>query len=175
MGTSCFRREVQRVQIIRIFRHHLLPDNRGRRRRKARKHSEMPPTTLMECTGFWITSLLLFFSQERQTILNMYKISGRTRFERRSPNPSKRMEQSSYDHRCFVITATRWHRLCFDGPDFESTCERRVVLSRYRSFQVDLQGKTRPFHPYRGLESLETIDSIWFDYLRRKGVWAVPK
>jgi hypothetical protein len=48
------------------------------------------------------------------------------------------------------------HRLCFDGPDCMLTYQCRVVLSRFQSSQVDLQGKTRPFDPYKGLKSLET-------------------
>jgi superfamily II DNA helicase RecQ len=48
------------------------------------------------------------------------------------------------------------HRLCFDGPDCMLTYQCRVVLSRFQSSQVDLQGKTRPFDPYKGPKSLET-------------------
>jgi hypothetical protein len=48
------------------------------------------------------------------------------------------------------------HRLCFDGPDCILTYQCRVVLSRFQSSQIDLQGKTRPFDPYKGLKCLET-------------------
>lgn len=48
------------------------------------------------------------------------------------------------------------HRLCFDGPSCMLTYQCRVVLSRFQSSQVDLQGKTRPFDPYKGPKSLET-------------------
>jgi hypothetical protein len=48
------------------------------------------------------------------------------------------------------------HRLCFDGPDCILTYQCRVVLSHFQPSQVDLQGKTRPFDPYKGLKSLAT-------------------
>jgi hypothetical protein len=48
------------------------------------------------------------------------------------------------------------HQLCFDGPDCMLTYQCRVVLSRFQSSQIDLQGKTRPFDPYKGPKSLET-------------------
>jgi len=46
------------------------------------------------------------------------------------------------------------HRLCFDGPDCMLTYQCRVVLGRFQPSQVDLQGKTRPFDPYKEPSSL---------------------
>lgn len=52
------------------------------------------------------------------------------------------------------------HRLCFDGPDCMLTYQCRVVLGRFQPSQVDLQGKTRPFDPYKEPKSLTTYFTI---------------
>lgn len=57
------------------------------------------------------------------------------------------------------------HRLCFDGPDCMLTYQCRVVLSRFQSSQVDLQGKTRLFDPYKGSKSLATYFGIAFRFV----------
>jgi hypothetical protein len=52
------------------------------------------------------------------------------------------------------------HRLCFDGPDCMLTYQCRVVLGRFQPSQVDLQGKTRLFDPYKEPSSLSKYFGI---------------
>jgi hypothetical protein len=49
------------------------------------------------------------------------------------------------------------HKLCFDGPSCMLTYQCRVVLGRFQPSQVDLQGKTRLFDPYKEPSSSQNI------------------
>jgi hypothetical protein len=57
------------------------------------------------------------------------------------------------------------YRSCFNGPNCILTYQCRVVLGRFQPAQVNLQGKTRPFDPYKEPGSLQRYFRTAYSFL----------
>ncbi|KAL2350397.1 hypothetical protein BJ546DRAFT_1112222, partial [Cryomyces antarcticus] len=54
---------------------------------------------------------------------------------------------------------------CFDGPDCMLTWPCQVILSRFQTSMIELQGKTRGFDPHKRSDTLKAYFTLWDQFL----------